>query len=110
MIRAVRIALVSFACLGMLAVVSWAEFYARPHVRKLVAMEGRTEAEALATLGLPDKAYEKASAPAHYYVSGYAYEERPIDHKVLIYVHGEHIGYLYVSQSNRVDHVFVGGS
>jgi hypothetical protein len=43
-------------------------------------------------------------------VKGYAFKERPITNKVLIYVRSEPIAYVYFDEHGKVAEVFVGGS
>ena len=71
---------------------------------------GMTEAEVTSALGAPLKVYFRESAPANYYEEGYAFLERPITHKVFIYIGTEPIAYVYFDDDNRVEEVFVGGS
>ena len=95
---------------GLIGIIVTALFNNDSRVKKLRSMKGRTDTEVLAALGQPTKIYEKATAPAEYYVSGYNFERRPITNKVFIYVHGEIIGYVYFDAANRVEYVYVGGS
>jgi hypothetical protein len=71
---------------------------------------GMTEAEVRNALGEPQFVYEGATAPVDYYVKGYSFEQRPISGRVLIYVGGEPIAYIYTDRTGKVEHVFVGGS
>jgi hypothetical protein len=71
---------------------------------------GMKEAEVLERLGAPTKAFTKADVPPDYYVEGYAYEEREVTGKVLIYVSTEPIAYVYLDDTGVVEHVFVGES
>lgn len=71
---------------------------------------GMSEAQVREQLGEPMLVYEKATAPADYYVKGYSFKERDITHKVLIYKKSEPICYVYVDATGTVEDVFVGGS
>ena len=71
---------------------------------------GTKEADVIARLGQPTRAYSAVDAPADYYVPGYSYERRAISNKVLIYIGSEPIAYIYLDRQGAVEHVFVGGS
>ena len=71
---------------------------------------GMSEAQVRDNLGEPQKVYLAGSAPKYYYVSGYSYRERPISSKVLIYVSGEPICYVWLNEDGNVEDYFVGGS
>lgn len=71
---------------------------------------GMTEAEVVAKLGKPHKVFEKATAPANYYVDGYTFKKREISNRVLIYYSHEPIAYVYLDGDNRVEEVFIGWS
>jgi outer membrane protein assembly factor BamE (lipoprotein component of BamABCDE complex) len=71
---------------------------------------GMSEQEVRSILGVPQHEYEGATAPTPYYVKGWAYKERPITNKVLIYIRSEPIAYVWIDQNGRVEDVFVGGS
>ncbi len=61
-------------------------------------------------LGEPVHSYERVTAPADYYFSGYGRKIRPISGKVLIYLKTDLILYVYLDQSGRVEETFVAGS
>ena len=61
-------------------------------------------------LGNPYKEYSKDNAPSDYYIHGYEYEERSIGNRVLIYIKGDVICYVYINGAGKVEHTFVGGS
>jgi len=61
-------------------------------------------------LGGPFKEYETLDAPTPYYVVGYAHPNREIKHKVLIYIRGEWICYVFIDETGSVEDVFIGGS
>ena len=71
---------------------------------------GMTEAQVIEKLGTPTLVYTKENAPQDYYVDGRDYEKREISGKVLIFVRGEPIAYVYLGTDGLVEHVFVGGS
>jgi len=72
---------------------------------------GLTEPEVIRLMGeAPAYRYEKAGAPAEYYVNGWERHERPITGKVLIFMLGEPICYVWFDEEGRVEEVFVGGS
>jgi hypothetical protein len=81
----------------------------REHYRRNARI-GMAETEVRSHLGVPQFEYTAATAPNPYYVKGYSHEERAISNKVLIYIGTEPICYVYVNDSDRVEHVFVGGS
>ncbi len=76
-----------------------------------------TEEQANQILGYPDYIFYKNNID--YYISGYAYKERIIDYKVLVYVSPSSellisaydvIIYLYINDKGQVEDYFVGGS
>lgn len=71
---------------------------------------GMSEEEVRSILGVPQHEYNRATAPTPYYVKGWAYKERPITNKVLIYIRSEPIAYVWIDQNGRVEDVFIGGS
>ena len=71
---------------------------------------GMTEADVVAHLGTPYLIYDRATAPDNYYVEGYAYKRRPITNRVLIYLIGVPIAYVYIDDTGHVEEVFIGGS
>jgi hypothetical protein len=71
---------------------------------------GMTSAEIREIYGTPEKEYSKSTAPDFYYVKGYAYEKREISNIVYVYIYGDAICYVYIDVSNKVEHVFIGGS
>lgn len=64
----------------------------------------------LSELGHPLRQYTAASGPHDYYVSGYGRKERPISHRVLIYMAKDMILYVWIDVNERVEEVFVGVS
>ena len=71
---------------------------------------GMSEPEVRSIVGAPRHEYTRATAPAPYYVTGWAHKKRPITNKVLIYIRAEPIAYVWIDQTGRVEDVFVGGS
>jgi len=71
---------------------------------------GMSEAQVRARFGEPYKEYTKDNAPADYYMHGYHYEQRQISDKVLIYLDGEYVCYVYLDASGKVEHLVTGGS
>jgi hypothetical protein len=69
-----------------------------------------TEMQVREKLGEPAYTYTKGTSPDEYCVRGWACERREIRHRLLIYKAGEPIAYVYLDSSDRVEHVFVGGS
>ena len=74
------------------------------------ARPGMSEDEVRSTLGEPYREYTKESAPWDYYVNGYEYKKREVTHKVLIYLVGDTICYVYTGPDSLVEEVFIGGS
>lgn len=71
---------------------------------------GMSEQEVRSILGAPQHEYTRANAPTPYYVKGWAYKERPITNRVLIYIRSEPIAYVWIDHNGRVEDVFIGGS
>ena len=71
---------------------------------------GLTEREVVLLLGKEPLAYDRETAPANYYVDGWAFKQRPITHRVLIFFFGELICYVWLDAQGRVEDFFVGGS
>lgn len=71
---------------------------------------GTAKKDVISNLGEPYKSYSKDTAPEDYYVHGYEYRERAINHELLIYIYGDAICYVYVDSTGKVEHVFVGRS
>ena len=71
---------------------------------------GMSEAQVRDMLGEPYKEYTRENAPQDYYVEGWEYEQRQIKKKVLIFIEGSPICYVYFDASGKVEHTFVGGS
>lgn len=86
------------------------DYFAEERAHFAQAKVGMTEQEVRGALGPPQRVFEASRAPAHYYVDGWAYDERSISNKVHIYLGGEPIAYVYYDHDDRVEHVFVGGS
>lgn len=84
----------------------WAEGYQKFESVK----PGMSQLEVEKLLGEPAYYYQKATAPQNYYVGGYSYREKPIEHSVLIYVGVEPIAYYYLDEAGRVDEIYIGGS
>jgi hypothetical protein len=96
------IPLVASACVT----VPWTSDYAEFREIRV----GMSEAQVRSSLGTPLHEYTRDSAPASYYIKGWAYKERPISHKVLIYIRIEPIAYIWIDSGGLVEDVFVGGS
>ena len=107
---------VALGVLGLTGVVFWANVYWRqenePDYSRAAAIDtGMSEAQVRARLGEPWRTYERATAPADYYVRGYSHPNRSISSKVLIYFGGsDMIVYVYLGKDGRVEGTFVGGS
>lgn len=71
---------------------------------------GLTEPEVVRLLASPAVAYDRETAPAHYYIDGWSRRERPITQRVLIFRLGEPICYVWLDAQGRVEDFFVGGS
>jgi outer membrane protein assembly factor BamE (lipoprotein component of BamABCDE complex) len=71
---------------------------------------GWTEEKVREHLGEPFKVYDRATAPAHYYLDGHGYKERPITNKVWIYQGVEPVAYVYFNENGVVEEVVVRGS
>ena len=71
---------------------------------------GLTEAEVRAVLGEPRFEYDQDTAPTEYYVNGWSRRERPITGRVLIFMFGEPICYVWFDETGQVEEYFVGGS
>ena len=71
---------------------------------------GSDEAFVRSTLGSHYKEFERTSAPENYYVSGWRHKVRPISSKILIYMGGDLVLYLWLDESGRVEDIFTGGS
>ena len=71
---------------------------------------GMTEAQVRAKLGEPALVYGKGVSPDEYCVRGWACNRSEIRNRLLIYKAGEPIAYVYFDSSDRVEHVYVGGS
>ena len=94
----------------MLAVVwLWDPFGQREIEGKLRL--GLTEPEVARLLGeAPALTYDRATAPADYYVEGWSRKERAITHRVLIFRLGEPICYAWLAERGPVEDFYVGGS
>ena len=116
--------LACIACLGLAALAGVALIWAIgsdieaeerrtfPEIARFDSIEpGMTEQQVRHLVGEPGEVHEKDAAPQDYYVEGYTYERRPITNKVFIYWYGsDHIAYIWFDPSNRVEHVYLGGS
>jgi hypothetical protein len=72
---------------------------------------GLTEAQVIRLLGEePAHVYDREGAPVDYYVDGWSRKERPITHRVLIFMLGEPICYVWLDERGLVEDFFVGGS
>jgi len=71
---------------------------------------GDSEADVIEKLGEPALTYGGETAPADYYVSGWARKERPITGKVCIYMRKDLILYIWLDGEGRVEDMFIGGS
>jgi hypothetical protein len=82
-----------------------------PPPQKFVDIKkGMREKAVRQTLGEPYKEYEKGTAPDDYYVGGYTHPNRGINHRVLIYISGDWICYIFIDDKGLVEETFVGGS
>lgn len=71
---------------------------------------GLTESEIIRLLGeKPDHTYDRVSAPTDYYVKSYSRKVRPITDRVLIFILGQPIVYVWFDGAGRVEDYFVGG-
>ena len=88
----------------------WDDPYGHSQIESKLA-RGLTEAEIIRLLGRePDQVLDRSSAPADYYVEGWSRKERPITNRVLIFMFGEPICYVWIDNDGRVEDYFVGGS
>lgn len=71
---------------------------------------GDSEESVVAYLGAPHKTFSAKDAPSNYYVSGYRRRVRPITNRVLIYLGGELILYVWIDEAGLVEEKFVGRS
>ena len=72
---------------------------------------GLNEAQVIELLGeKPAHTYDRESAPVDYYVEGWSRKERPITHRVLVFMLGEPICYVWLDERGLVEDFFVGGS
>ena len=71
---------------------------------------GMTEEQVRQNLGEPTFVHHRGAQPDTYCVPGWSCERREIQHKLLIYRGIEPIAYVFFNPSDRVEHVFVGGS
>ena len=72
---------------------------------------GLTEPEIVELMGrAPDHAYDRKSAPRDYYVPNYSRKERPIDNRVIVFILGQPIVYVWFDKAGRVEDYFVGGT
>ncbi len=72
---------------------------------------GMTEPEIVRALGkAPSLTYDRARAPADYYVEGWGRRERPITHRVLIFELGHLICYVWLDEQDLVEDAYLGGS
>lgn len=96
---------------GSLPALAWALLsYGHARVEERLEL-GLTQDEVRARFGRePNYAYRAGSAPADYYVEGWARRERPITSSVWIYIEGEPICYVWFDADGRVEDWFVGGS
>ena len=105
--------LVALCVLGLLAVGLflwlWDPFGHREIEAKL--HRGLTEPQVIRLLGAePTHVYDRESAPVDYYVEGWSRKERSITHRVLIFMLGEPICYVWLDDRGLVEDFFVGGS
>lgn len=108
LIGAAVIALLVAAVIGLNAVYESAFGPDRDYFRR--ATTGMDESEIVAMFGEPREVVWGQDGGTDYYLPGYSYERRDVSKKVLIYVRGEAIAYIYIGDDDRVEHVFVGGS
>jgi hypothetical protein len=71
---------------------------------------GVSEAEVRRVLGSPYLEYTKEAAPNPYYVEGWHFKKREISNKVLIYMRGEPICYIWINAAGAVEDFYLGGS
>ena len=69
---------------------------------------GMSEQEVRDTLGEPFKLYAKDSAPESYYLPSYPRKVRDITGRVLVYLQGASICYVWTDPNERVEDVFIG--
>lgn len=71
---------------------------------------GDSEGSVRRLLGEPYREYRVETAPADYYLSGYARRERSISNRVLIYVAADLVLYVWIAADDRVEELFTGSS
>ncbi len=71
---------------------------------------GMSQQQVKNLLGEPTYYYEKATAPKDYYVGGYSFRKKTIEHAVMIYVGVEPIAYYYLDKAGAVEEIYIGGS
>lgn len=85
----------------------------KAYIEKATRLLGHTEREVLTTLGRPHLiiyAEDVKKGLVEYPIPGYAYPERPITNKVLVYIKGDAIFYIYIDYNDFVEDVFYGPS
>jgi hypothetical protein len=71
---------------------------------------GMPEQKVRALLGKPYREYTADEAVHGYHIEGWTHDSRKVTGKVLIYLQGDVICYVYIDPNQEVEHVFIGGS
>jgi len=105
--------LLALCVLGVVAVGMFLWFLDPSGQRELAAKlrPGQTEAQVISLLGEePAFVYDRETAPVDYYVDGWSRKERAITHRVLIFMPGALICYVWLDERGLVEDSFVCGS
>jgi hypothetical protein len=102
----------ALAIIGLYVGFGWIaqEDFRKEHSKFFQVKRGMRDVEVRLLLGDPLLMHEANTAPENYYVSGYEWKERPISHRVIIYMEKDGICYVYINRDGHVEDVFVGGS
>jgi hypothetical protein len=71
---------------------------------------GMTEKEVRDRLGTPVSEHQKGTPSERFCVPGRWCEKRAISNRLLVFIAGEPIAYVFIGPDNRVEYVSVGGS
>jgi len=103
--------------LAVVVAIAWSaacrigEWPFREDYARLRAIEvGMTEKEVRDRLGSPVYEHQAGTSPEQFCVSGRFCEKRAISNRLLVFIAGEPIAYVFIGRDDRVEHVAVGGS
>jgi hypothetical protein len=103
--------------LAVVVAIAWSaacrigEWPFREDYARLRAIEvGMTEKEVRDRLGSPVYEHQAGTPPERFWVSGRFCEKRAISNRLLVFIAGEPIAYVFNGRDARVEHVAVGGS